>query len=89
MGFVSKLLSFGSDKELKRYWKIVAQINELEPTYEKMDDAELAHQTVLFRERYANGESLDSMLPEAFAVSVRPLSAPLACVTSMFSLLVL
>ena len=68
MGFVSKLLSFGSDKELKRYWKIVAQINELEPTYEKMDDAELAHQTVLFRERYANGESLDSMLPEAFAV---------------------
>ncbi|OUP09236.1 preprotein translocase subunit SecA [Collinsella sp. An2] len=68
MGFVSKLLSFGSDKELKRYWKTVARINELEPTYEKMDDEELAHQTVLFRERYEGGESLDSMLPEAFAV---------------------
>ncbi len=68
MGFVSKLLSFGSDKELKRYWKTVARINELEPTYEKMDDAELANQTVLFRERYEGGESLDSMLPEAFAV---------------------
>ena len=68
MGFVSKLLSIGSDKELKRYQKIVEKINGLEPNYEKMDDEELAHQTVLFRERYANGESLDSMLPEAFAV---------------------
>ena len=68
MGFVSKLLSIGSDKELKRYQKVVEKINGLEPTYEKMDDEELAHQTELFRERYANGESLDSMLPEAFAV---------------------
>ena len=42
--------------------------NELEPRFERLDVAELAHQTVLFRERYANGESLDSMLPEAFAV---------------------
>lgn len=67
MGFFSKLLSVGSDKELKRYQKIVERINSLEPTYEAMDDEELAHQTVLFRERYANGESLDSMLPEAFA----------------------
>ena len=68
MGFVSKLLSIGSDKELKRYQKVVEKINSLEPTYEKMDDEELAHQTELFRKRYANGESLDSMLPEAFAV---------------------
>ena len=68
MGFVSKLLSIGSDKELKRYQKVVEKINGLEPTYEKMDDEELAHQTELFRERHANGESLDSMLPEAFAV---------------------
>ena len=68
MGFVLKLLSIGSDKELKRYQKVVEKINGLEPTYEKMDDEELAHQTELFRERYANGESLDSMLPEAFAV---------------------
>ena len=68
MGFVSKILSIGSDKELKRYQKVVEKINGLEPTYEKMDDEELAHQTELFRERYANGESLDSMLPEAFAV---------------------
>ena len=68
MGFVSKLLSFGADKDLKRYEKMVAKINDLEPTYEKMSDEDLAHQTVLFRERYENGESLDSMLSEAFAV---------------------
>ena len=37
MGFVSKLLSFGSDKDLKRYYKLVDKINALEPTYEKMD----------------------------------------------------
>ena len=68
MGFVSKLLSIGSDKELKRYRKIVDKINALEPTYVAMDDAELAHQTELFRERYAAGETLDDLLPEAFAV---------------------
>ena len=64
-----KLLSFGSDKDLKRYYKLVDKINALEPTYEKMDEEELKKQTDLFRERYANGESLDSMLPEAFAVT--------------------
>ena len=69
MGFVSKLLSLGSDKDLKRYYKLVDKINALEPTYEKMDEEELKKQTDLFRERYANGESLDSMLPEAFAVT--------------------
>ncbi len=68
MGFVSKLLSFGADKDLKRYEKMVVKINDLEPTYEKMSDEELSHQTALFRERYENGESLDSMLNEAFAV---------------------
>ena len=67
MGFMTKLLSIGSDKEIKRYRKIADKINDLEPTYRAMTDEELAHQTELFRERYAAGESLDSMLPEAFA----------------------
>ena len=67
MGFMSKLLSFGSDKDLKRYRKIVDAINALEPDFEKMSDEELKNQTAIFRERYANGESLDDMLPEAFA----------------------
>ena len=68
MGFVSKLLSFGSDKDIKRYRKLVDKINGMEPTYTAMSDGELVHQTDLFRERYAAGESLDAMLPEAFAV---------------------
>ena len=68
MGFVSKLLSFGSDKDLKRYQKLVTKINGLEPTYVAMSDEELQGQTELFRKRYRDGESLDSMLPEAFAV---------------------
>ena len=67
MGFMSKLLSFGSDKDLKRYYKIVDKINGLEPQFEKMSEDELRGQTAKFRERYANGESLDDMLPEAFA----------------------
>ena len=67
MSFVSKLLSFGADKDLKRYQKIVNRINDMEPTYQAMSDDELKAQTPKFRERYANGESLDDMLPEAFA----------------------
>ena len=64
----SKLLSLGSDKPVKEFERIASHIDDLEPDYRKMDDAELRGQTALFRERYANGESLDDMLPEAFAV---------------------
>lgn len=48
MGFMSKLLSFGSDKDLKRYYKIVDQINGLEPQFEKMTEEELRGQTDKF-----------------------------------------
>ena len=67
MGFVSKLLSFGADKDLKRYEKTVATINGLEPTFQAMSDEELQGQTARFRERLAAGETLDDLLPEAFA----------------------
>ena len=66
-GFLAKLLSFGADKDIKEYQRITARVGEFEPRVHALDDAELAHQTVLFRERYANGESLDDLLPEAFA----------------------
>ena len=46
-GFLSKLLNMGTDKELKRFEKITAHINEIEPTYVKMSDAELAACTPL------------------------------------------
>ena len=65
--FLSKLLSIGADKELKEYQKITAQVNDLEPKFKAMSDEELQGQTALFRERYAAGETLDDLLPEAFA----------------------
>ena len=65
--FLSKLLSMGADKDLKEYRKIAGKINDLEPRFHDMSDEELQGQTAIFRERYANGESLDDLLPEAFA----------------------
>lgn len=61
---------FGSrnDRLLKQYRKTVAQINALEPKMQALSDEELKAKTTEFKERSANGESLDSLLPEAFAV---------------------
>jgi preprotein translocase subunit SecA len=53
---------------IKQYRKIVKTINALEATIEPLSDAELAAKTVSFRERLAQGETLDDLLPEAFAV---------------------
>ncbi len=65
--FLSKILSFGADKDLKAYQRIVEKINALEPTIQEMSDEELQAQTEKFKARYAEGESLDDLLPEAFA----------------------
>lgn len=65
--FLSKILSFGADKDLKAYQRIVEKINALEPTMQEMTDEELQAQTEKFKARYAEGESLDDLLPEAFA----------------------
>ncbi len=67
MGFLSKLLSFGEGKELKKYEEKVAEINALEPEMQALSDEELSGLTDKFRERYAAGETLDDLLPEAFA----------------------
>ena len=66
-GLFSKILSIGSDKELKEYNAIADKVSSLGDTFAKMSDEELAGQTVRFRERHDNGESLDDLLPEAFA----------------------
>jgi preprotein translocase subunit SecA len=67
-----KLLTsiFGSrnDRLLKGYRRVVEQINALEPQFEQLDDAALKAKTAEFRERHAKGETLDALLPEAFAV---------------------
>lgn len=57
-----------SYRELKRYYKIVNQINQLEDTYSSMSDDELKSMTVKFKERLANGEDLTQIIPDAFAV---------------------
>ena len=67
-----KLLTtiFGSrnDRLLKQYRQVVVQINSLETQFESFDDAALKAKTDEFRERFAKGETLDKLLPEAFAV---------------------
>ncbi|MCX2863368.1 preprotein translocase subunit SecA [Paucibacter sp. PLA-PC-4] len=67
-----KLLTqiFGSRNErlLKQYRRVVQQINALEPKFEALSDDELRAQTEEFKKRVAGGESLDAILPEAFAV---------------------
>lgn len=56
-----------NDRELKRYGKIVTKINDLEEEFAALDDASLTQKTVEFRQRLDDGETLDDLLPEAFA----------------------
>jgi preprotein translocase subunit SecA len=65
---LAKVIGTQNDRELKRLWPIVARINELESSVAPLTDAELKAKTTVFRERVKNGESLDDILPEAFAV---------------------
>ncbi|MEQ4538115.1 MAG: preprotein translocase subunit SecA [Billgrantia sp.] len=62
-----KVVGSKNDREVKRMQRQVQQINALEPQYEALDDAALQARTEEFRARLANGESLDALLPEAFA----------------------
>ena len=66
MGFLSKMFDTGR-KELKRCQKIANVVMGYEDEYRKLTDEELQHKTVEFKERYQNGESLDDLLPEAYA----------------------
>ena len=67
MGFLSKLFKSYSEKEVGRVMPIVEKINSLEPTVEKLTDAELRAKTDEFKSRLQKGETLDDILPEAFA----------------------
>ena len=66
--FLTKLFGSRNDRLLKQYRKTVARINAMEPDYEKLSDDALRAKTVEFQGRVAQGESLDDLLPEAFAV---------------------
>ncbi|MGN0251522.1 MAG: preprotein translocase subunit SecA [Oliverpabstia sp.] len=67
MKLVEKFFGTHSSRELKRIMPLVDKIEELRPTMQAMSDEELKDQTRKFKERLAKGETLDDLLPEAFA----------------------
>jgi len=66
---LTKFFGSRNDRVLKKIQPLVVRINKLEPEMQKLDDAALAAKTVEFRNRLANGETLDDLLVEAFAVA--------------------
>src|SRR5262245_46866950 len=66
---LTKVIGTKNERELKRIRPLVQQIGELEPGLQKLSDADLAAKTAEFKERIAKGQSLDDLLPEAFAVT--------------------
>ena len=67
MGVIKKLFNY-SEREVKRVMPLVDLINGLEDSMKKLSDAELQHKTIEFKDRLGRGETLDDILPEAFAV---------------------
>ena len=65
---LAKIFGSKNDRMIKQYRRTVRVINELEATIEPLADSELAAKTVEFRERLAQGATVDELLPEAFAV---------------------
>ncbi len=68
MGLIDKIFGNTSAHQIKKIMPLVKRINALEPDIQKLSDAELRHKTAEFRERLKKGETLDDLLPEAFAV---------------------
>ncbi|BBF44372.1 protein export cytoplasm protein SecA ATPase RNA helicase [Lachnospiraceae bacterium KM106-2] len=67
MGFIQKIFGTHSERELKRIYPIADKIEALEPEFQKLSDAELRAKTEEFKNRLKNGETLDDILPEAYA----------------------
>ena len=66
--FIQRLLGNNTEHELKKMWPIVRRINDLEPKLAGLSDSSLQEKTFEFKNRLAAGETLDDILPEAFAV---------------------
>ena len=66
--FLTKIFGSRNDRLLKQYRSVVARINGMEAGLEKLTDEQLKAKTQEFRDRVTNGEALDALLPEAFAV---------------------
>jgi len=69
MGLIKKIFGTYSERELKSIYPIVDKIEALEEEYKALSDAQLQAKTPEFKERLANGETLDDILPEAFAAA--------------------
>ena len=67
MGLIQKIFGTHSENELKRIYPIVDAVEALEPEMQKLSDSELKNKTREFRKRLAEGETLDDILPEAYA----------------------
>ena len=68
MGIFSKIMGTHSERELKRVYPIVDKIEAMGPAMEKLSDEELRAKTDEFKKRLAEGETLDDLLVEAYAV---------------------
>ena len=68
INILTKIFGSRNDRLLKQYRSVVARINALEPQFEKLTDEALRAKTQEFKDRVAQGETLDAILPEAFAV---------------------
>ena len=67
LNVISKLFGSRNDRQLKRMSKVVAGINALEPDFKALSDEALRAKTGEFRKRLADGETIDDLLPQAFA----------------------
>ena len=65
---LAKVIGTQNERELKKLRPIVGRINELEPSVTGLSDVQLREKTAEFRQRFERGETLDDLLPEAFAV---------------------
>lgn len=67
-GFLKRIFGTAQDRQIRKYFKIVQQVNEWETQYQALTDEQVRAKTVEFKERIKKGESVDQILPEAFAV---------------------
>ena len=67
-GFLKKIFGSRNDRLIKQYSQVVTRINALESSIQPLSDEALQAKTAEFRTRHANGETLDALMPEAFAV---------------------
>ena len=82
LNIIRKVFGSRNDRQLKRMARVVARINDLEADFKALSDAALQAKTAEFRQRLTAGESLDDLLPEAFA-AVRGGAANMAVLVSL------